>query len=53
MYGARTVTPLMLGSSGFSVWRFLVLDAVTVLGWSLVVAYAGYTIGAFLTVFLW
>ena len=50
IYGARTVTPFVIGSSGFDSRLFLVIDSVTVLVWSCVIVYLGYAFGAFVHV---
>ena len=50
IYGARTVTPFVIGSSGFDSRLFLAIDAVTVLVWSCLIAYLGYAFGAFVQV---
>ncbi len=47
IYGARTVTPLVIGSSGFSSRMFLLLNGLSAIVWCCVVAWLGYAFGAF------
>jgi membrane protein DedA with SNARE-associated domain len=51
IYGARTVTPFVIGSSGFDGLAFLAIDAMMVFFWSCLIAYLGYAFGAFIQVF--
>ncbi len=46
IYGARTVTPFVIGSSGFDPTAFFMLDGISAFAWSCVVTYAGYVFGA-------
>jgi membrane protein DedA with SNARE-associated domain len=46
-WGLRTVTPLLLGMSGFPPRLFLLLDALGVLLWCLVFSGTGYFLGRF------
>ncbi len=48
IYGMRTVTPFVIGSSGFDSKMFFIIDAVTVLMWTCIVVYLGYAFGAVL-----
>lgn len=44
-YGMRTVTPLVIGLSGYSVPRFLLLNAIGALLWAIIVGVVGYAFG--------
>jgi membrane protein DedA with SNARE-associated domain len=46
MYGLRTVTPFVIGLSGFSSSRFVVLNAIGALVWSILVGSLGFLFGA-------
>jgi membrane protein DedA with SNARE-associated domain len=52
LYGLRIVTPLVVGMSGFSPIRFVLLNAGGGALWSIVIAFFGYSLGNVLTVFL-
>lgn len=45
-YGFRTVTPFAIGLSNIRACRFLVLNVIGALGWSIVVALLGYFFGS-------
>lgn len=45
LYGLRSVTPLVLGASGYDMRRFTVLNVAGAAVWSVVVALAGYFFG--------
>ena len=45
VYGMRTITPIVIGASGFSTLRFVLLNFCSTLLWSLVVSTAGYYFG--------
>ena len=45
IYGLRTVTPFVIGLSGFSPRRFLFLNAIGAIMWSTAFACAGYALG--------
>src|SRR5690606_9611146 len=45
LYGIRSVTPFVIGSSGFSPLRFAILDAIGGLIWANVVGILGYVFG--------
>jgi len=45
VYGMRTVTPLVIGASGFPVSRFVLLNLLGAAIWSLLVGSAGYLFG--------
>lgn len=45
MYGLRTVTPLVLGASGYSPARFAILNVVGAAVWSALVGAAGFVFG--------
>ncbi len=46
LYGFRTVTPFMLGASGLSPVRFLVLNAIGALLWAISIGVSGYLFGS-------
>ena len=52
IYGIRTVTPFILGSSGISPLRFLVLNFCGALSWSIVISSLGYYFGQVLELFI-
>lgn len=43
--GFRVVTPVILGSLGFSPWKFAAFDLVGAAAWAVIFALAGYTFG--------
>jgi membrane protein DedA with SNARE-associated domain len=45
IYGMRTITPIVIGASGFSTRRFVILNFCSTLLWSAAVASAGYFFG--------
>jgi len=45
IYGMRTITPIVIGASGFSTIRFVTLNFCSTLLWSVVVSTAGYYFG--------
>lgn len=45
LYGLRTAGPTAVGMSGFSPWRFLMLNLVGALVWATVISGAGYLFG--------
>ncbi len=45
LYGLRSVTPLVLGASGYDVRRFTVLNVAGAAAWSVLVGLAGYFFG--------
>lgn len=45
LYGLRTVTPIVIGMSGFSQERFIVLNTIGALVWAVVMVLAGYMFG--------
>jgi len=51
-YGLRNITPFVIGSSGFSPTRFLLLNATGALVWAVVVGSAGYIFGEAIRLFL-
>jgi membrane protein DedA with SNARE-associated domain len=51
-YGLRNITPFVIGSSGFSPTRFLLLNATGALIWAVVVGSAGYIFGEAIRLFL-
>ena len=52
LYGLRTVTPLVIGMSGFSDRRFAALNALGALIWTVVMVSLGYVFGQTLEVVL-
>ena len=52
LYGLRTVMPLVIGMSGFSTRRFVALNALGALIWTVVMAALGYIFGQTLEVVL-
>ena len=52
LYGMRTITPLVIGASGFPARRFLLLNMISTALWATVVATAGYYFGHTLELFL-
>lgn len=47
VYGIRTVSPLVIGTSGISVKRFAILNVIAGIIWATVSCYAGYYLGYF------
>ena len=45
LYGLRTVTPVVLGASGISPLRYLLLNGIGALGWAAAIASAGFVFG--------
>lgn len=52
LYGIRVVTPFIIGASGMKPARFLLLDLLGGLIWSVVIGVAGYLFGQTLEVLL-
>lgn len=52
VYGLRTLTPFMIGMSGFNQKRFLILNAIGAIIWTVSFAYAGYSLGQFIEILL-
>ncbi len=52
VYGMRTVTPFVIGASGISPFRFLILNSLSGLIWASVIGYMGYLFGHALELFL-
>lgn len=52
IYGLRTVTPIILGSSRVSTLRFLALNTLGALAWAIVIALLGYFLGEAAQAFL-
>jgi len=52
VYGMRTVTPFVIGASGISPFRFLILNSLSGLLWASLIGYAGYLFGHALDLFL-
>jgi len=51
LYGLRIATPFVVGMSGFSPSRFVLLNAVGAAFWTIVIALLGYSLGGLLTAF--
>jgi membrane protein DedA with SNARE-associated domain len=45
IYGFRTITPFLIGASGISPWRFIVLNSMGGLTWAFAIASLGYVFG--------
>jgi membrane protein DedA with SNARE-associated domain len=45
IYGMRTITPIVIGASGFSTRRFVILNLCSTLLWSVTVSSAGFFFG--------
>ncbi|MEJ2317380.1 MAG: DedA family protein [Gammaproteobacteria bacterium] len=52
LYGLRTVTPFIIGTSNIPPFRFLVLNTIGAALWSLIIGVAGYLFGEALEVLL-
>jgi len=52
LYGLRIATPFVVGMSGFEPTRFIVLNAIGGIVWSVAIAALGYSLGGLLSVFL-
>ncbi len=52
LYGLRTITPVVIGASGFPTHRFVALNLCSTLLWSVVVSSAGYYFGHLVEAFL-
>jgi len=52
LYGVRTVTPFLIGSSGFARVRFAVLNAIGAAVWAVLFGVLGYLLGPTLELFL-
>ncbi|WP_345985206.1 DedA family protein [Sulfurimonas sp. HSL-1656] len=51
LYGLRTVTPFLLGASGISPAKFILLNAAGAALWAVAIALAGYLLGHTVTLF--
>jgi membrane protein DedA with SNARE-associated domain len=49
LYGLRTISPLFLGSVGYPIRRFTVLNALSAAVWATTFSVGGYAVGATLT----
>lgn len=47
IYGIRTVSPLIIGTAGIPVKRFVILNFIAAVIWSVLSCYAGYALGHF------
>jgi membrane protein DedA with SNARE-associated domain len=45
IYGLRNITPLVIGAIGFDPKRYLILNAISAIIWSVVIALLGYVFG--------
>lgn len=52
LYGLRTVTPLLLGASGYPAWRFAVLNVAGAAAWAVGFGVGGWALGATLATVL-
>jgi len=52
VYGIRTITPLIMGTSNIPVSRFLIFNAIGAIFWAILIGCLGYLFGATLTVLL-
>ncbi len=52
LYGIRTVTPFVVGASGFSPLKFLMLNSIGVMAWAVIVGCMGYQFGYLVVTFL-
>lgn len=52
MYGFRTITPIMLGANHYPTRRFVVLNTLSGVVWSVVFSLAGWAFGASLSALL-
>ena len=52
LYGMRTITPLVIGASGFATRRFILLNLCSTLLWGTAVSTAGYFFGHVIELFL-
>jgi membrane protein DedA with SNARE-associated domain len=52
LYGLRTLTPFMIGMSSFNKKRFLLLNTIGAIIWTVSFTYAGYSIGQVIEVLL-
>lgn len=52
LWGIRTVTPFVIGASGFSPVKFFVLNGLGVMAWAILVGWVGYQFGYLATTFL-
>lgn len=52
LYGLRTVTPFVIGMSGVSPRRYLILNGLGALVWAIAIGLLGYLLGQTLEVFL-
>jgi membrane protein DedA with SNARE-associated domain len=52
LYGIRTVTPFVIGMSGFDMKLFIFLNIISAFIWAIVIGYVGYAFGQFLEIVL-
>ena len=52
IYGMRTITPIVIGASGFGTRRFMLLNLCSTLAWATVVGSSGYFFGHLLETIL-
>jgi membrane protein DedA with SNARE-associated domain len=44
-YGIRTITPFLIGASGISPVRFIILNIISAAAWAVIIGFAGYLFG--------
>jgi len=49
VYGMRTISPIVIGLTGFPVGKFVLLNALAALAWGFIVSAAGYLFGSLIT----
>ncbi|MFA5259456.1 MAG: DedA family protein [Candidatus Pacearchaeota archaeon] len=52
VYGIRTITPLIMGTSNIPTSRFMVFNAIGAIFWAILIGCLGYLFGATLTIIL-
>lgn len=52
IYGMRTITPIIIGASGFATRRFMLLNLCSTLLWASLVSMAGYFFGGVIEIIL-
>ena len=45
LYGFRTITPVVIGATGYSALRFLILNAIGSMAWATIIGLAGFVFG--------
>ena len=49
VYGMRTISPIVIGLTGFPIGRFVLLNALAALAWGCIVSAVGYLSGSLIT----